>query len=124
MLRSIGVINLSIRDIIVPNNNEQNQENLENNISCYIKVNDKVFDIILFRKKTPTISNLILKKTENLEILFKNVKKNNEEIGKIYVDFSIFNQEKQKESFSQWYLFFILETIIYYLNFFQVYYFK
>lgn len=103
--KNIGLVKLSIQDF---SNSvkvgDVSSYSSEKNIACYIKMNEKVFDIISFDKKSPPFSNLIIKKYETIEISFKNVK-NNMDYGKIVINFSDYGCQEKKESFSKWYYF-------------------
>jgi len=98
--KTIGLIKLSIKDICLQE--KENVDSLEKSIGCYIKINHKVFDIILFNKKEPTICHLILKRQDDIEILLKNVKKNGLDYGQISLDLSRMQFEDNKKSITEW----------------------
>ena len=98
--KAIGLVKLSIKDIVLQDN--EKAESLEKSIGCYIKINQKIFDIILFNKKEPTICNLIIKRQDEIEILLKNVKKNGLDYGQIFLDYSKMPFEDNKLTMTEW----------------------
>ncbi len=95
--KNFGLIKLFINDISLCEEKE-NQDFNEKNIGCYVKINEKVFDIIVFNKKEPTTCNLIVKRNDLIEILFKNTKKNGFDYGQATIDLALLDNKP----FSQW----------------------
>lgn len=98
--KAIGLVKLSIKDIVLQD--KENAELVEKSIGCYIKINQKIFDIILFNKKEPTICNLIIKRQDEIDIILKNVKKNGLDYGQIFLDYSKMQFENNKLSMTDW----------------------
>lgn len=96
--KTIGLIKLSIKDLVL----EENHETLEKSVGCYIKINQKVYDIVLFNKKEPSLCNLIVKRQDEIEILFKNVKKSGVDYGLISVDLVSLCPQGTKTNKTEW----------------------
>ena len=103
--KQIALIKFHIKDI----NLSLDKENIDfegKNIGCYVKINEKVFDILLFNKKEPPFCNLIIKRNDIIEVFFKNVKKNGSDYGHITVDLNKIGLDKDEDNkklnFSEW----------------------
>ena len=82
--KAIGLIKLSMKDVVLSGG--EALESLDKSLACYIKINQKVFDIVLFNRAEPAVSNLIGEKAGQIEILLKNVKRNGLDYGQIGID--------------------------------------
>lgn len=98
--KSIGLVKLAIKELSLLENKEK-LDLSDKTIGCYIKINGKVFDILLYNIKEPTVCNLIVKKGDSIEISFKNMKKNGEEYGKSFIDIDSINLKGNK---TVWYI--------------------
>lgn len=96
----IGLLKLQATKIEICD--PHNPSELINTLCCYLKINDKLFDIIIFNPLEAVISNLVVKKNDFVTIVFKNLKNKSQEFGKISLEISKFPEE-QKYSFSDWY---------------------
>lgn len=99
--QQIGLIKLHIDQIEL--NQKDSAFKNGNNICCYVKVNEKLYDIIIFNSHETIISNLVVKKNDSIIIDFKNIKNKAEEYGKITIGINRF-PEQTKYNFTDWFI--------------------